>query len=193
MTGAAAAGGPAQIGGVPSGGPPPIGGAPDASRMRTAMGTFATGVTIVTAGGDTPHGLTANAFTSVSLDPPLVLASVGRNAVMHRILTATDHFGISVLAAHQEPVARHFSNRLRPLGLAQFEAVDWHPGPVSGVPLIGGALLHLECAVWQTYDGGDHSIFVGRLLSVEHTDGDALVFFRGRFRDIYPERSELTA
>jgi len=169
-------------------------GVPDANRMRRAMGAFATGVTIVTAGGDTPHGMTANAFTSVSLEPPLVLACVGRNAVMHRILTSTNQFGISVLAAHQEPVARHFANRLRPLGLAQFDTVGWHPGPVSGVPLIDGALVHLECGLWRTYDGGDHSIFIGNLLSVEQsTDEDALLFFRGRFRDIYPERSEMTA
>jgi flavin reductase len=167
---------------------------PDGNRMRRAMGAFATGVTVVTAGGDTPHAMTANAFTSVSLDPPLVLVCIGRNAVMHRILSAADTFGISVLAAHQELVARHFANRMRPLGMAQFDNVDWQPGAVTGVPLIGGALVHVECAVRHTYDGGDHAIVVGGLLSLEQTgEGDPLLFFRGQFRDIYPQRSEMTA
>lgn len=169
-------------------------GVPDGNRMRSAMGAFATGVTVVTVGGDTPHAMTANAFSSVSLDPPLVLVCIGSGAVMHRMLTASKTFGISVLAAHQELAARHFANRLRPLGLAQFDSVDWHPGPVTGVPLIGGALVHLECEVRNAYDGGDHTIFVGNLLSLDQpTEGDALLFFRGQFRDIYPQRSEMTA
>lgn len=176
--------------GVPDGNRMP----PDGSRMRRAMGAFATGVTIVTVGGDTPHGMTANAFSSLSLDPPLVLVCIGRNAVMHRILSASETFGISVLSAHQELVARHFANRLRPLGIAQFDSVDWHRGPDTGAPLIDGALVHMECAVRDAYDGGDHTIFVGELLSLDQpTEDDALLFFRGQFRDIYPQRSEMTA
>jgi flavin reductase (DIM6/NTAB) family NADH-FMN oxidoreductase RutF len=148
----------------------------------------------VTVGGDTPHGMTANSFTSVSLDPPLVLVSVGRDAIMHDLLPAAGHFGISVLAGHQEQVARHFANRLRPLGRAQFDSVDWEPGRLTGAPLISNALAHLECGLWRSYDGGDHSIFVGHLLSLARpTDQDALLFFNGQFRQLYPHRSEMTA
>lgn len=169
-------------------------GVPDGNRMRRAMGAFATGVTVVTVGGDTPHAMTANAFSSLSLDPPLVLVCIGHTAVMHRILSASDTFAVSVLAADQARVASHFANRLRPLGSAQFDSVDWHPGKVTGSPLIDGALVHMECGVRESYDGGDHTIFVGNLLSLDQpSDGDALLFFRGQFRDIYPQRSELTA
>lgn len=165
----------------------------DTKLLRRAFGTFATGVTVVTTGGDTPHGMTANAFASVSLDPPLVLICVDRDAFMHGSLIAAGAFGVSVLAAHQEGVARHFADRRRPLGLAQFDAVDWMPGPYTGAPMIDGAIAHFECELWRSYDGGDHSIFLGRLVSLGRQADDALLFFHGRFRHLDPERSEATA
>jgi len=166
----------------------------DVLQLRRAFGAFATGVTVLTVGGDTPHGMTANSFTSVSLDPPLVLVCVGRNAIMHGLLLGARYFGVSVLSGHQEAVARHFANRWRPAGLAQFDAVDWQPGRLTGAPLIGGALAHLECELWRSYDGGDHTIFIGNLLSLARpTDQDALLFFHGQFRQVYPQRSEMTA
>jgi len=169
----------------------------DPGRLRRALGTFATGVTVVTVGGDTPHGMTANSFTSVSLDPPLVLVCVGRGAIMHKILSERGAFGVSVLAADQERVARHFADRWRPLGTAQFDPIDWMPGHRTGAPLVGGALAHFECQLWRTYDGGDHTIFVGELLSLERAvDQDALLFVHGRFRQIAPDlpaRSDLAA
>lgn len=165
----------------------------DPKQLRRVFGTFATGVTVVTVGGDNPHGMTANSFTSVSLDPPLVLVCVDRQAIMHDNLVTAGHFGVSVLAAHQEPVARHFANRWRPLGQAQFDAVDWVPGRFTGAPLIGGALARFECALWRAYDGGDHTIFTGRLLSAErYSDQEPVLFLRGRFRQITPEHSEVT-
>jgi len=164
----------------------------DTNLLRRALGAFATGVTVVTVGGANPHGMTANSFTSVSLDPPLVLVCVGRDAVMHHSLLASRCFGVSVLAADQEPVARHFANRWRPLGLAQFDAVDWRPGRLTGTPLITGALAHFECGLWRAYDGGDHTIFVGSLLSVERYESqDAVLFHHGRFHQITAERSEV--
>ena len=120
----------------------------DPRQFRDAMGHFATGVTVVTVGGDTPHGMTANSFTSVSLDPPLVLVCVGRDAVMHRALTENGHFAVSVLGAHQEPVARHFADRRRPLGQAQFDSTDWRPGPNTGAPLIAGARFELPLSAY---------------------------------------------
>ncbi|MDL4820295.1 flavin reductase family protein [Actinomadura opuntiae] len=166
----------------------------DTAALRRALGTFATGVTVLTVGGPRPHGMTANSFTSVSLDPPLILVCVGRGANMHRNLLGRARFGVSVLAADQQAVARHFANPARALGAAQFDAVDWHPGALTGVPLITGAAAGFECEVWRRYDGGDHTIFTARLLSMSRRDADgALLFFDGRFHAVRPERTEVTA
>jgi flavin reductase len=166
----------------------------DTRLLRRAFGSFATGVTVVTVGGAAPHGMTANSFTSVSLDPPLVLVSVDRNAIMHRIMQDSGYFAVSVLAADQEGIARHFADRRRPLGLAQFDAVDWVPGRRTGAPLVQNALVRFECELWRTYDGGDHTIFVGQLLAMDRPrENEALLFFHGRFRQLDPERNEMTA
>ena len=158
-------------------------GVTDAKVLRRAFGTFATGVTVVTVGGSVAHGMTANSFTSVSLDPPLALVCVDRDAVMHANLTAAGCFGVSILAADQEEVARHFANRWRPLGMAQFEPVPWEPGRLTGAPLIGGAVTHFECELWRAYGGGDHTIFLGKVISLDrHSGDDVLVFINGRFR-----------
>ncbi|MEV4896410.1 flavin reductase family protein [Nonomuraea sp. NPDC055795] len=157
--------------------------AADTGALRRNLGAFATGVAVLAVGGEAPHGTTVNSFTSVSLRPPLVLVCVDRRAVMHRMLTA-GHFGISVLAADQEGLARYFADVARPLGIAQFDGVDHRRGPLTGVPLLNGALAGFECELWRTYDGGDHTIFVGRLLAAERppaTGADPLVFHDGGY------------
>ena len=157
-------------------------------------GAFATGVTVVTTGGPTPHAMTANSFTSVSLDPALVLVCVDRGAVMHRCLTTAGYFGVSVLASHQEAEAMHFANRWHTLGAAQFDNVDWLPGELTGTPLLDGTLARFECELWRTYDGGDHTIFIGKVLSLDYrADRDALLVYQGKFRQITPDWSEVTA
>ncbi len=157
----------------------------DAKALRRAFGAFATGVTVVTTGGSVPHAMTANSFASVSLDPPLVLVCIDRAAVMHQCLSMTSYFGVSVLAAHQESEARHFANRYRALGAAQFEEVEWVPGDLTGVPLIAGTVARFECELWRTYDGGDHTIFLGKVLSMEQqTDREGLLVYRGRFQEL---------
>lgn len=162
----------------------------DTKLLRRAFGTFATGVTVVTVGGVVPHGMTANSFASVSLDPPLLLVCVGVDAVMHQRLITEKVFGVSVLGSGQEQLARHFANRWRSLGNAEFESVDWTPGPRTGTPLITGALAHFECALDRIYGGGDHTIFVGRLLTVlEQPERDAVTFFNGKFRQLTAEDS----
>jgi flavin reductase (DIM6/NTAB) family NADH-FMN oxidoreductase RutF len=154
----------------------------DTTLLRRTLGAFATGVTVVSVGGATPHGMTANSFTAVSLDPPLVLVCVVRTAYMHEALQSTGRFGISVLSAEQEHVARHFANSRRPLGSQQFHVIDSRLGPLCGAPLISGAAANFECELWRTYDGGDHTIFIGRLLSMTNgNDRDVLVFERGKF------------
>jgi flavin reductase (DIM6/NTAB) family NADH-FMN oxidoreductase RutF len=164
----------------------------DPKLLRRTFGAFATGVTVVTVGGSTPHGMTANSFTAVSLEPPLVLVCVGRDALMHRAMLTARRFGVSVLASGQEGVARYFADRDRPLGAAQFDVVDWISGELTGAPLIAGAMAHFECDLWRSYDGGDHSIFVGTLVSHSRNGADrALLFFEGRFGQLYPEPSEV--
>ncbi|MET8251767.1 flavin reductase family protein [Micromonospora sp. NPDC005197] len=157
----------------------------DPVLMRRVCGTFATGVTVVSVGGDEPHAMTANSFSAVSLDPPLILVCVGRAALMHQALSRAGAFGVSVLAADQEAVARYYADRRRPLGQEQFEFAEWRPGARTAAPLLGGAAAHIECELWRSYDGGDHTIFLGRPCGMRrHDDGDgeALVFLGGRFR-----------
>jgi flavin reductase (DIM6/NTAB) family NADH-FMN oxidoreductase RutF len=166
----------------------------DPKLLRQAYGTFATGVTVVTVGGPAPHGMTANSFTTVSLDPPLVLVCVEHTAVMRDSLATAGHFGVSVLGAGQAPVARYFADRTRPLGAEQFTEMDCRPGPRTGAPLIAGALAYFECELWRAYEGGDHTIFLGRVLTAEHgaEPDEALLFHCGRFRLIEKARSEVT-
>jgi flavin reductase (DIM6/NTAB) family NADH-FMN oxidoreductase RutF len=103
---------------------------------------------------------------------------------MHKVLEEAGRFAVSVLAADQEDLARYFSDSGRPGGMAQFVPVGWHPGPVTGAPLLDGALAYLECDVEAAYDGGDHSIFLGRARRVERAeaDGNPLLYFGGRYR-----------
>ncbi|BCB88489.1 flavin reductase family protein [Phytohabitans suffuscus] len=173
---------------------PPSGTAtrPTADRrlLRTAFAAFATGVTVVTVGGTQPHGMTANSFTSVSLDPPLVLVCVDREAMMHERLAHAGGFGVSVLAAHQDAVARHFADRSRPRGSAEFEGVPCSPAPHSDAPLIDGAILWLECGLWRAYDAGDHSIFLGQVRALcRHDQEAALLFFDGRYDHLPADRT----
>ncbi|WP_405090048.1 MULTISPECIES: flavin reductase family protein [unclassified Micromonospora] len=155
----------------------------DSTHMRRVYGTFATGVTVVSVGGDEPHAMTANSFSAVSLDPPLVLVCIDRDALMHQALSRAGTFGISVLAPDQEAVARYYADRRRPLGPEQFEFADWRPGGRTDAPLLAGAVAHFECELWRSYDGGDHTIFLGRPRGMRrYGDGEALVFLGGRFR-----------
>jgi flavin reductase len=161
---------------------PAAAGSADCDHLREVLRRFATGVTVLAAGGDTPQGMTANAFTSVSLSPPLVLVCVNRTAAVHRAVLDSESFAVSVLSARQEHVARYFADHARPRGRAEFDIVGWSCGPRTGAPLIHGALAWMECALTAAYDGGDHSIFVGSVLASDHgITQDALLFFGGTF------------
>ena len=158
----------------------------DHRALRSVLGRFATGITVLTsADGDLVHGMTANAFSSVSLDPPLVLVCVQQGALMLETIAANKAFGVSILSAGQEHLARYFASRARPAGRAQFDAVDWAPGPFTTAPLLSGAVAWLECELQSVHEGGDHLIFVGRVLSLGRgAEPDALLFFGGNYHRV---------
>lgn len=150
----------------------------DPRRFRDAMGRFATGITIIstpTPAG--PHHMTANGFMSVSLEPALVVVSIAHRAKMHDFLLASGVYGVSVLAADQEPVSKHFSGRpdpdLRP-------RIDDH----SGVPLVAGALAQVAAEIVEAHPAGDHTLFVGEVRHLADAPGEPLVFHAGRYRHL---------
>lgn len=159
----------------------------DSDSLRGVFGLFATGITVVTAGRARPHGMTANSFTSVSLDPPMVLVCVRRDAVMHQAMLDSGSFTVSVLSGQQEHVARYFASSTRPRGVGEFDVVDSAPGVHTGVPILANSLAWLECRLAEVHAGGDHSIFVGGVLDVGRgTASEALLFYGGGFHRLNP-------
>lgn len=152
----------------------------DPRALRDVLGTFATGVTVVTTLSveNTPIGLTCNSFSSVSLSPPLVLWSLSlRSPNLSNFLQAP-HFAVNILAADQVDVAHRFA---RPAA-DKFEGIVHQPG-ASGVPLIEGAAAHLECRNETRYYSGDHVIFIGHVLEYTCRDCVPLVFCKGRYTE----------
>lgn len=148
--------------------------------LRRAFGTFATGVTVIGARAADGRlvGMTANSFTSVSLDPPLVLFCPARSLAAFDVYSSASHFSVSVLPAHGEG----WSNRFARMNTAKWEA-EPHRLSESGAPLLLGALANFECEVIARHDGGDHLIVVGRVARLTVTEtGEPLVFFRSRYR-----------
>jgi len=145
--------------------------------LRNAFGCFASGVTVVTLTDDDgrPTGITVNSFSSLSLDPPLCLFSVGKEQVSCKWFETRERFVINVLSEAQEPLAWQFAKPLPD----KFQGVEWHKG-ASGVPVLTGSMASFECKKWATYDGGDHVIIVGQVTEFDVTDGDALLFFKGQ-------------
>ncbi len=136
-------------------------------RFRDALARFATGVAVVTAPAPAgPHGITVNAFTSLSLDPPLVLICIERDESSHRVLEGAGVFAVNILAAGQEDLSRFFSSPTRPEGPDAFRGLAHRPG-ANGAPLLDGCLGYLECRITGQYPGGDHTIFVALVESAE--------------------------
>jgi len=143
------------------------------------MRSYPTGVTIV-AGRDAhgePYGLTVSSFTSVSLEPPLVLVCIGHSSTWHDRFVAAPGFTVNFLAAGQDALAGRFATDPSE---GRFEEVEWAPGPRSGCPIIEGALACLECEAHEVLPAGDHSILIGRVVGAATSDRGALVFHRGR-------------
>lgn len=163
--------------------PPEFRSGSDARTLRDALGCFATGVTVVTAktDGGEPIGLTANSFTSVSLDPPLLLVCIARTAGSFDTLVSTSHFAVNVLHIGQQPTSNLFAKP----GEARFEATEWASG-LFDVPLLTGSLANFECARHAVHDGGDHIILVGRVeRATFEPRRDPLLYFRGKYRRLH--------
>jgi flavin reductase (DIM6/NTAB) family NADH-FMN oxidoreductase RutF len=153
----------------------------DTDAFRSALGRFASGVTVVTtcAPDGTDHGMTASAFCSVSLEPPLILVCVEKIATMHDAIVSCTHFAVNVLTEKQEQLARHFAE----VEGNRFEGVGFSRGSHS-VPLIDDALATLECKRAATYSGGDHTIVVGEVQSASWHDEKPLLYYRGGYAGI---------
>ena len=160
----------------------------DALEYRRVVGRFATGVTVVTTllDGD-DHALTANSFTSVSLDPFLVLFCPEKVSRFHDAVLATGRFAVSVLAEGQEEVSRRFARRGRPLE-GQFDGVPHTRGQVTGCVLVSEALSTLECRTVSTTDAGDHTVVIGEVLGlgVPAPSGAPLLYYEGRYGAFRP-------
>ncbi|HVM18336.1 MAG TPA: flavin reductase family protein [Egibacteraceae bacterium] len=159
-------------------------------EYRRTIGMFATGVTVVSTNVDgVLHGMTANAFASVSLDPLLVLICVDREASMHGLLPAAQGFAVTILAAEQEHLSAWFASSDRPRGEGQFADIDWDPAPVTGSPVLCDGVAYVDCRVTERHEGGDHSIFMGEVvdLGVLRPDADPLLFYGGRYRRLVAE------
>jgi flavin reductase len=154
----------------------------DAARFRAVLGRFATGVTVMTSlADDDVHGMTANAVSSVSLDPPLVLVCVDRTAIMADVVGRGGRFGLSILHRGQRALSDRFADPTRPPGLEQFDGVATHTR-VTGAPLLDDALGWLDCRVWASYDGGDHVIVVGEVVDLDvGPQDDPLLYFRSGY------------
>jgi flavin reductase (DIM6/NTAB) family NADH-FMN oxidoreductase RutF len=149
----------------------------DRETFFDIMTAFPTGVAVITTfHDDEPHGFAANAFCSLSLEPPLVLVCAARTSRTRTMLVAAGGFGINILAAEQEEVCRIFARK----DADRFGSIPWHPSAL-GNPHLDGTLAFLDCTLHSLLPGGDHVIFTGQVASAEARDGDPLVFFRGRF------------
>jgi flavin reductase len=147
--------------------------------FRSALGSFATGVTVITTRGEEhAYGMTANAFTSVSLDPPLVLVCAKRGAEGSEHIERNRCFAVNVLGADQEPLSRYFSSKDRPRGRDAFRDVPHRLG-ATGSPLLEGVTAYMDCNLHETHTAGDHEIFIGEVLALEVDPEVAPLLFHG--------------
>jgi flavin reductase (DIM6/NTAB) family NADH-FMN oxidoreductase RutF len=153
----------------------------DKTHFRHALGRFASGVTVITTQmeGQT-HGMTANAFVSVSLDPPLVLVSLDNRSYLHKILPASGRYGVSVLAQHQQTLSNHFAGRT-------VEDIHIRFTTREGMPLIEGAVAYFVVKVLDVHPAGDHTLYVGHVEHFESREDRPLLFYAGKYQQLRPE------
>lgn len=153
----------------------------DDRLFRNAMGKFATGITVITTEIDgNIHGMTANAFMSVSLDPKLILVSIGHKARMHDIIRDAGKFAVNILAEDQEEYSMIFAGQKKDEHSIEFNRFN-------DMPILEGALLNLTCNVYDTHVAGDHTLYIGEVTDLQMQDGDPLLYFAGRYKKLAEE------
>lgn len=149
----------------------------DTREFRNCLGHFATGITVVTCqSGRVKHGITVNSFTSVSLDPPLVLVSIDRRAKSCQLLK-DNNFVVNVLKKNQWSLAMHFAGRPN-----DSLSIKWEEGRTG--PRLADCLAYIECRPWRSYDGGDHVLYLGEVIHFASNEGDPVLYYRGKFRHL---------
>jgi 3-hydroxy-9,10-secoandrosta-1,3,5(10)-triene-9,17-dione monooxygenase reductase component len=154
-----------------------------ARRFRDVLGCFGSGITVITTmSGGEPVGMTCQSFSSVSLDPPLVMFIPARTSRAWPLIQRSGRFCVNILAADQEHVSAQMATR----GVDKFAGIDWTPGPATGSPVVTGSLAHLDCSIHAVYEGGDHFVVIGRVEHLaqheEAAEAEPLLYFRGRYR-----------
>ncbi len=148
--------------------------------FKQAMRRFVSGVTVVTTAADgVKTGITVSAFSSLSLDPPLVLICIDKNAAAHDVIQRAGKFAVNILGADQESVSNRFASREED----KFGGVTWHEG-TSGLPVLDGSLANVECELHESLTGGDHTIFVGRVVATNVADGGPLLYGLGGYQRV---------
>lgn len=155
----------------------------DDRQFRNAMGTFATGVTVITTEVDGQvHGMTANAFMSVSLDPKLVVISIGEKARILSKIQQSKTFSVNILAEEQQEISMIFAGQIKDGREINFDRL-------AGQPVVPGALAQVTCEVSAEHVEGDHTLFIGRVTEIHLEEGDPLLFYKGRYRTLAEEAS----
>ncbi|PLR79932.1 flavin reductase [Bacillus canaveralius] len=150
----------------------------DDRKFRSAMGKFATGVTVITTEVDgNVHGMTANAFMSVSLDPKLVVVSIGERAHMLAKIKISKKYAVNILSADQQELSKIFAGQIK-------EERDVPFDTLSGVPVLNGALAQVTCEVVGEHVEGDHTLFIGKVTNIHLEDNEPLIFFNGKYRSL---------
>jgi flavin reductase (DIM6/NTAB) family NADH-FMN oxidoreductase RutF len=157
-------------------------------RLRSMMGRFATGIAVVAARhGPLLAGMTANGIASISIDPPLMMASIGQRAETHRAIIGSHAFAVSVLADDQRGLAECFAQPTTAAKLTRFCDAAWHEAE-TGSPILEGAIAYFDCRITDRHPGGDHTIFVGEIVAAGYReDAQPLMWFGSRYRRLAPE------
>jgi flavin reductase len=160
----------------------------ESSRLRSMMGRFATGVTVVAARhGPLLAGMTANGIASISIDPPLMMASIGERSETHRAIVGSHAFAVSVLAGDQQSLAECFAQPTTAAKLTRFCDAEWHEAE-TGSPILEGAIAYFDCRLTARHPGGDHTIFVGEIVAAGYREDEApLLWFGSRYRRLAPD------
>lgn len=150
-------------------------------EFRAALGRFASGVTVVTTKDNAGklHGMTVSAFCSVSMNPPLILICILKDTPCYSAFEESKAFVVNILSENQEYLSNHFASRHHD----KFSGIDYKPG-VLDLPVLNDCLVNLECRLKHSYDGGDHTIFVGEIEKAKVSDGKPLLYWLGKYREI---------